>query len=97
MPNSCQSHVAYDDDANWLHRNDAYQVQHIAGRKRAVAMPHVRTTTQTISNIITDVAQGIAIQRWYIRGLNNNITIICFPLDLTYAIQCRAPHTAVRD
>jgi hypothetical protein len=93
MPNSCQSHGgiscdkennrAYDDESNWLHRNDAYQVQHIAGRKRAVAMPHVRTTRQTISNITKDDAQGIAIQRSYIRALNNNITIISFPLDLT--------------
>jgi hypothetical protein len=68
IPNSGQSHggipddkennVPCDNESNWLHRNDAYQVQQISGRKRVVAMPHVSANMQTMSSSIRDVAQG---------------------------------------
>jgi hypothetical protein len=51
------NNVMYDDESNWLKRNDHYQMQQIGGRMRVVAMPHSQEM-QTLSTIISDIAQG---------------------------------------
>ena len=37
-PHDKENNVICDDESNWLHRNDAYQMQQTAGRLRAVLM-----------------------------------------------------------
>jgi hypothetical protein len=57
---SAMNNVMYDDESNWLKRNDHYQMQRIGGRMRAVAMPHSQEMQemQTVSTIISDIAQA---------------------------------------
>jgi hypothetical protein len=62
LPHQAISHdnmnnVMYDDESNWLKRNDHYQMQRIGGRMRAVPMPHSQEM-QTVSTIISDIAQA---------------------------------------
>lgn len=58
VPHNKENNLTYDDESNWLHRNDAYQMQQIPGSsKRAIAMP-LGQKMQLIGTIIRDIAQG---------------------------------------
>lgn len=70
LPNSSQPHdtIMHDKDnincheeASWLHRNDAYQMQEISGRRRAVLMPS-RQNQQNKCTVIRDSTQGLLTQ-----------------------------------
>ena len=50
-------HMDEDNESNWLRRNDAYQMQQISGRRRAVIIPSGHDT-QPSSCIIKDGTQG---------------------------------------
>uniref|UniRef100_A0ACD6ATD3 Uncharacterized protein n=1 Tax=Avena sativa TaxID=4498 RepID=A0ACD6ATD3_AVESA len=39
IPQENENNVNDENDSNWLHKNDAFQMQKIAGRMRAVAVP----------------------------------------------------------
>jgi hypothetical protein len=63
-----ENNVTYDDESNWLHRNDAYQVHNIGGRMRAIADMPTGHEMQTISTILKCIAQGnIIVVPYYIR------------------------------
>ena len=47
--------VTQDEESNWLHRNDAYEMQQIGGRMRPNAMP-IRDKIETTPTI--DIAHG---------------------------------------
>jgi hypothetical protein len=67
LPNSSQSvggipqdknkNVACEDESNWLHRNNAYQMQQIAGRMRAVAMPLDHNKPQAMQHNVGPLTQ----------------------------------------
>ncbi|XP_024312150.1 uncharacterized protein LOC100833043 isoform X2 [Brachypodium distachyon] len=70
VPNSSQPHdtIMHDkeninchEEASWLHRNDAYQIQEISGRRRAVLMPS-RQNQQNKCTVIRDSTQGLLTQ-----------------------------------
>ena len=52
-PHDKENNITYNDESNWLHRNDEYQMQQIAGRLRAVPLPDGHKT-QTISTIMRE-------------------------------------------
>ncbi|XP_044360895.1 uncharacterized protein [Triticum aestivum] len=52
-----ENNLTQEDESSWLHRNDAYHMQQIAGRIRAVTMP-LASKTKPIKPIITDIARG---------------------------------------
>jgi hypothetical protein len=57
IPHQKENNAPDEDDNSWLHRNGAYQMQQIAGRRRLVAMP-LGQEPQTISTIARDSSQG---------------------------------------
>ena len=57
-PYDKENTLTYDEESDWLHRNDAYQIQQIGGRIRAVAMP-LGHNMQSISTVVRDIAQGM--------------------------------------
>ena len=59
-PHDKENNITYNDESDWLHRNDAYQMQQIAGRLRVVPLPDGHKT-QTMRTIMRD-SQGNLIQ-----------------------------------
>ena len=51
-----------EDESDWLHRNQAYQMQQIAGRMRAVAMPLDHNNSQTIQQNAGPLTQASGVQ-----------------------------------
>lgn len=52
-----KENIYEDDDDQWLHRNDSYQMQQNSRRKRDVVHAF-GTDPQTISSLVTDSTQG---------------------------------------
>jgi hypothetical protein len=73
IPHDNDTNATDEDDSNWLHRNNAYRMQQIGGRMRAVATPHGHVP-QANSTIITDITQGKTNHR-SCNGHNNNIIV----------------------
>jgi hypothetical protein len=59
----------YDDNSNWLHRNDAYIMQNISGRMRVVVTPSSGYVTQTNSNNIIGTTQCNIFRIWYVSDM----------------------------
>jgi hypothetical protein len=59
------SNVTNEDDSNWLHRIDAYHMQEIAGRMKAVAVPHGHANVQTIQHNARPLTQLSGVETPY--------------------------------
>jgi hypothetical protein len=72
IPHDNHTNATEEDDSNWLHRNNAYRMQQIGGRMRAVPTPHGHVP-QANSTII-DITQGTT-NHHSCNSHNNNIIV----------------------
>jgi hypothetical protein len=92
-PHNKENNLTYDDESNWLHRNDAYQRQHIAGSsKRATVVPLGQKQMEPIVSIIGDIAQGIF--NWLFYIVSDILIVIISWIKIHSS--CRASHPNFR-
>jgi hypothetical protein len=57
--NNKENNLTYEDESNWLHRNDSYQRQQLAGSSKGSIGVPLGQKMQPIGSIIRNIAQCI--------------------------------------